>query len=64
MLKVHMSLAVQDVPATSAFYETLFQSPPIKTKDDYVTGTNIVICCWREYCDMPPNVLTIFSRFD
>jgi len=36
MLKVHMSLAVQDVPATSAFYETLFQSPPTKTKDDYV----------------------------
>ena len=24
---------------------------------DYVTGTDIVICCWREYCDMPPNVL-------
>lgn len=36
MLKVHMSLAVQDVAATSAFYETLFQSPPTKTKGDYV----------------------------
>ncbi|MEE9579775.1 MAG: hypothetical protein V3V74_00480 [Nitrosomonadaceae bacterium] len=22
-----------------------------------MTGTNIVICYWREYCDMPPNVL-------
>ena len=36
MLKVHISLAVQDVAATSAFYETLFQSRPTKTKDDYV----------------------------
>ena len=36
MLKVHMSLAVQDVSATSAFYEMLFQSWPIKTKVDYV----------------------------
>ena len=36
MMKMHMSLAVQDVAATSAFYETLFQSKPSKTKDDYV----------------------------
>ena len=29
----------------------------VRITGDYVTGTNIVICCWREYCDMPPNVL-------
>jgi len=24
---------------------------------DYVKGTDIVVCYWREYCDMPPDVL-------
>ena len=36
MLKVHMSLAVRNVAATSEFYETLFQSEPVKTKIGYV----------------------------
>lgn len=36
MLKVHMSLAVRDVAATSAFYEILLHSRPVKRKDDYV----------------------------
>ena len=36
MLKVHLSLAVRNVAATSEFYKTLFQSEPVKTKNDYV----------------------------
>lgn len=36
MQKVHMSLAVENLEATSKFYETLFRSPPVKTKKDYV----------------------------
>ncbi len=36
MQKVHMSLAVADLEATSKFYETLFRSRPVKTKKDYV----------------------------
>ena len=36
MLKVHMSLAVRNVATTSEFYKTLFQSEPVKTKNDYV----------------------------
>lgn len=36
MQKVHMSLAVADLSATSEFYETLFRSRPVKTKGDYV----------------------------
>jgi len=36
MLKMHMSLAVQDVTVTSEFYATLFQSKPTKLRHDYV----------------------------
>ncbi len=36
MMKVHMSLAVQDIVATSTFYQTLFQSQPAKIREDYV----------------------------
>ncbi len=36
MLKVHLSLAVQDIVATNLFYTALFQSEPVKTKNDYV----------------------------
>lgn len=36
MHKVHLSLPVTDIEKTSEFYQVLFQSPPVKSKGDYV----------------------------
>ena len=36
MLKLHLSLPVTDLAATEAFYATLFDAPPSKSKGDYV----------------------------
>ena len=35
-MKVHMSLPVSDIEATTRFYEALFAVPPSKVKADYV----------------------------
>ena len=36
MLKLHLSLPVTDLAATEAFYATLFNAPPSKSKGDYL----------------------------